>query len=56
MSDLKVVADPGTQEIVITRTFDAPRDLVFKAFTDPGHPRGLDIPAPTPYFPDGLIN
>ena len=35
MSDLKVVADPGTQEIVITRTFDAPRDLVFKAFTDP---------------------
>ena len=35
MSDLKVVADPGTQEIVITRSFDAPRDLVFKAFTDP---------------------
>jgi uncharacterized protein YndB with AHSA1/START domain len=35
MSDMKVVADPGTQEIVITRSFDAPRDLVFKAFTDP---------------------
>ena len=35
MSDLKVVADPGTHEIVITRTFDAPRELVFKAFTDP---------------------
>jgi uncharacterized protein YndB with AHSA1/START domain len=35
MSDLKVVADPGTHEIVITRSFDAPRDLVFKAFTDP---------------------
>ena len=35
MSDLKVVADPGTQEIVITRSFDAPRELVFKAFTDP---------------------
>jgi uncharacterized protein YndB with AHSA1/START domain len=34
MSDMKVVADPGTQEIVITRTFDAPRELVFKAFTD----------------------
>jgi uncharacterized protein YndB with AHSA1/START domain len=34
MSDMKVVADPGTQEIVITRTFDAPRDVVFKAFTD----------------------
>jgi uncharacterized protein YndB with AHSA1/START domain len=35
MSDMKVVADPGTQEIVITRSFDAPRELVFKAFTDP---------------------
>ena len=35
MSDMKVVADPGTQEIVVTRSFDAPRELVFKAFTDP---------------------
>jgi uncharacterized protein YndB with AHSA1/START domain len=35
MSDLKVVADPGTHEIIITRSFDAPRDQVFKAFTDP---------------------
>ena len=35
MSDMKVVADPGTHEIVITRSFDAPRELVFKAFTDP---------------------
>ena len=35
MADLKVVADPGTHEIVITRSFDAPRDQVFKAFTDP---------------------
>ena len=35
MSDLKVVADPGTHDIVVTRSFDAPRDLVFKAFTDP---------------------
>jgi uncharacterized protein YndB with AHSA1/START domain len=34
MSDMKVVADPGTQEIVITRSFDAPRELVFKAMTD----------------------
>ena len=34
MSDLKVVADPGTHDIVITRSFDAPRELVFKAFTD----------------------
>jgi hypothetical protein len=28
MSDMKVVADPGTHEIVITRSFDAPRELV----------------------------
>jgi uncharacterized protein YndB with AHSA1/START domain len=35
MSDMKVVADPGTHDILITRSFDAPRDLVFKAFTDP---------------------
>src|SRR5579875_73308 len=30
-----IVAEPGKQEIVITREFDAPRELVFKAFTDP---------------------
>ena len=35
MSDMKVVADPGTQEIIITRSFDAPRELVYKAYTDP---------------------
>jgi uncharacterized protein YndB with AHSA1/START domain len=35
MADLKVVAEPGSHQIVITRSFDAPRDLVFKAFTDP---------------------
>ena len=31
----KVIAEPGKQEIIIDREFDAPRDLVFKAFTDP---------------------
>jgi uncharacterized protein YndB with AHSA1/START domain len=30
-----ISAKPGKQEIVITREFDAPRELVFKAFTDP---------------------
>ncbi|GAB3709357.1 SRPBCC family protein [Nocardiopsis nanhaiensis] len=35
MSDLKVVAEPGRQDIVITRTFDAPRELVWRAVTDP---------------------
>ncbi len=35
MTKLDIVAPPGKQEIIITRTFDAPRALVFKAFTDP---------------------
>jgi uncharacterized protein YndB with AHSA1/START domain len=30
-----ITAEPGKQEIIITREFDAPRELVFKAFTDP---------------------
>jgi uncharacterized protein YndB with AHSA1/START domain len=35
MSKLQVVAEPGRQEISITRLFDAPPELVFEAFTDP---------------------
>ncbi len=30
-----IKTEPGKQEIIITREFDAPRELVFKAFTDP---------------------
>ena len=30
-----IMAEPGKQELFITREFDAPRDLVFKAHTDP---------------------
>lgn len=30
-----ITADPGKQELFITREFDAPRELVFKAHTDP---------------------
>lgn len=30
-----IVAKPGKQEILITRDFDAPRELVFKAHVDP---------------------
>ncbi|MEW6027849.1 MAG: SRPBCC family protein [Chloroflexota bacterium] len=30
-----VTAKPGKQELFITREFDAPRELVFKAHTDP---------------------
>jgi uncharacterized protein YndB with AHSA1/START domain len=32
---LTVTAEPGKQEIFITREFDAPRELVFKAHIDP---------------------
>ena len=30
----KITAEPGKQELFIIREFDAPRELVFKAFTD----------------------
>jgi uncharacterized protein YndB with AHSA1/START domain len=30
-----IKAEPGKQEVIIIREFDAPRELVFKAFTDP---------------------
>ena len=30
-----LIAEPGKQEIFVMREFDAPRKLVFKAFTDP---------------------
>src|SRR5205807_9316817 len=30
-----ILAEQGKQDILITREFDAPRELVFKAFTDP---------------------
>jgi uncharacterized protein YndB with AHSA1/START domain len=29
--------EPGQHSVTITRSFDAPRELVFKAFTDPKH-------------------
>jgi uncharacterized protein YndB with AHSA1/START domain len=35
MSKTDFVALPGKQEMVLTRIFDAPRELVFKAYTDP---------------------
>lgn len=35
MSKLTLTAEPGKHELVMTRVFDAPRDLVFKTYTDP---------------------
>jgi uncharacterized protein YndB with AHSA1/START domain len=35
MSKLTLTAEPGQHELVMTRVFDAPRDRVFKTYTDP---------------------
>jgi uncharacterized protein YndB with AHSA1/START domain len=35
MGKTEITAEPGIPQIVITRDFDAPRDLVFRAYTDP---------------------
>lgn len=43
----RITAEPGRQEMVVVREFDAPRELVFRAHTDPElfkqwvGPRGL---------------
>lgn len=48
-NETKVIAEPGKQELFIVREFDAPRELVFKAHTDPKlyaewlGPRGLTM-------------
>ncbi len=35
MGKTQITAEPGIPQIIITREFDAPRDLVFRAYTDP---------------------
>src|ERR1700676_3113016 len=46
----------GDRELTITRVFDAPRELCFKAWTDPKHlanwwgPRGFTLPEHTMDF------
>jgi len=37
MAKSKLVSERGKQEVFITRLFDAPRDLVWQAWTDPRH-------------------
>jgi uncharacterized protein YndB with AHSA1/START domain len=34
-NETTIVAEPGKQEMLLIREFDAPRALVFRAFTDP---------------------
>ena len=35
MAETQIIAEPGVPQIVITREFDAPRELLFRAYTDP---------------------
>jgi uncharacterized protein YndB with AHSA1/START domain len=35
MAETQITAEPGVPQIVVTREFAAPRDLVFRAYTDP---------------------
>jgi uncharacterized protein YndB with AHSA1/START domain len=37
MTKTEFVIEPGKQELRVTRVFDAPRKLVFQAFTNPQH-------------------
>jgi len=51
LTNLKTVAESGKQDIVLTRVFDAPLELVWKAWTDPEYvmkwwgPRGFTSPS-----------
>lgn len=35
MSKMQLIAEPGQPTMTVIRTFDAPRELVYKAWTDP---------------------
>src|SRR4051812_41563435 len=35
MADFEITAEPGVPQILTTREFDAPRELVYRAFTEP---------------------
>ena len=35
MGETEIIIEPGRQDIVFKREFDAPRDVVFRALTDP---------------------
>jgi uncharacterized protein YndB with AHSA1/START domain len=35
MTEMQITAEPGVPQVLTARTFDAPRDLVFRAFVEP---------------------
>lgn len=36
MARMRVTAEPAVPQLVVTSEFAAPRDLLFRAYTDPG--------------------
>ena len=48
-NETKIIAEPGKQDITIMREFEAPRELVFRAYTEPElyvrwlGPRGYEV-------------
>lgn len=56
-----VVTEPANRTVVVSRVFDAPRTLVFKAFTTPEHltrwwgPKGWTLPVCTVDFRPGGV-
>jgi len=35
MKEMQIVAEPGVPQVLTTRAFDAPRELVYRAFAEP---------------------
>ena len=36
MATTQITAEPGVPQLIVTSEFAAPRDLLFRAYTDPG--------------------
>jgi len=49
MSEMQVIAEPGVPQVIVTREFRAPRELLFRAYTEPDlvarwlGPAGLEL-------------
>jgi uncharacterized protein YndB with AHSA1/START domain len=49
VSELQVIAEPGVPQVIVIREFEAPRELLFRAYTEPDlvarwlGPAGLEL-------------